>query len=354
MEIYHKSLLTRRVSIPMTKMGGSIQQVLQEALAGMEGKCGEEGYIKRNSIQIFTYSCGLIKGPNVIVQVVFECQVSNPVPNQVIECIVEHNTRAGIKARLRAKGDSPFIVFLARDHHYLIPHFSEIKEEEKIKVKILGQRFEINDPKISIIGSLILEDKPETDSESEAEMEELTGGKKDKEDVLVFANNSKDVKPGRGVHEYALADYSELSKKNNWRQQLSPFDVAEFECDGVPEHGIHFKEAKWKTLEHFYQASKLSLHNPTLASELCVGGKHGESAHNVETILNINLTPEQNEQWERIKEDVMYTGAKAKCKQHPYKMEILVATRPAHLKHLTKGKLEDCTYYEKIRDEVTI
>jgi hypothetical protein len=350
MDIYHKSLLTRRVSIPMTQIGGTIQQVLHEALSGMEGKCGEEGYIKRNSIQIFNYSCGLIKGPNVIVQVVFECQISNPVPNQVIECIVEHNTRAGIKARLRAKGDSPFIVFLARDHHYMIPHFSDIKEQDNIKVKILGQRFEINDPKISIIGSLIVEDKVE-DKESESESEEeLTGGG---DDVLVFSYKSADDKPGRGSNEKANPNkYKLLSTKLDWRQKLSPFNTSTFKCNGV--HNIQFKDAEWNTLEHFFQASKTFLANPTLADELCVGGKHGESAHNLESILNIHLTPEQLEQWERIKEDVMYTGAKAMLEQHPYKMEILLATRPAHLKHFNKGKLEECTYYEKIRDAVTI
>ena len=155
MDIYHHSLLTRRVSIPMIKMGGTIQQVILDSLSEMEGKCGEEGYIKKGSIQIFNYSCGMIKGPNVIVQVVFGCEVSNPVPDQEFECIVENNTRAGIKARLRARGDSPFIVFLARDHHYTDRQFSILKEGEKIIVRIVGVRFELNDPYICAIGKLM-------------------------------------------------------------------------------------------------------------------------------------------------------------------------------------------------------
>mgnify|MGYP007000347125 len=50
----------------------------------------------------------------------------------------------------------PLIIFIARDHHYKNPElFSSIKESDEIIVKIIGQRFELNDPAISVIAELI-------------------------------------------------------------------------------------------------------------------------------------------------------------------------------------------------------
>jgi len=366
MEIYHTSLLTRRISIPMIHMGGSIKQVLLDALFKLEGKCGEEGYVKRGSIHLFSYSCGMIKGPNVIVQVVFECLVSNPIPNQEFDCIVEHNTRAGIKARLRDRGDSPFIVFLARDHHYMIPNFSDIKENDVIRVKILGQRFEIHDPKISIIALLIPKD-PEPESiepsnitppfgeRSYSPQYEATGGAKldsvKLDDRLVFATAAgADKPPGKGAHEHVSNDYPALVKIVKWRQQLSPFDVRVFSCNGSPEHDIVFKEAKWNTLEHFTHACKVYLQDPELARTFCVGGKNGHSAHNLDSKCK-DLKP--SERWDAIQDEIMYIGAKAKFEEHPAYMDLLKATAPAQLMY-SHGTLKRCLPYEKLRDELNI
>jgi hypothetical protein len=366
----------------MIKMGGSIQQVILDSLSEMEGKCGEEGYIKRGSIQIFNYSCGMIKGPNVIIQVVFGCEVSNPVPDQEFECIVENNTRAGIKARLLARGDSPFIVFLARDHHYMIPQFSDIKENEHIRVKVLGQRFEINDPKISVIATLIVTDEPiETDS---TEQPNIPSDSPDQSykllptykppiyspsdpdyepknpptysplfyvppegggmDVLVLSDSTK--KPGKGQREHVsnVDHYTNLSRHLDWRQQLSPLKDAEFSCDGSPDHGIVFKDCKWKTLEHFRHACIVHLHDPVLALTFCVGGKNGDSAHNLETKYK-HLT--SHAKWNAIEEDVLLGALTAQFETHPSKMQILKDTAQAQLMCPVQGRLH---YYETLRN----
>ena len=393
MDIYHHSLLTRRVSIPMIKMGGTIQQVILDSLSEMEGKCGEEGYIKKGSIQIVNYSCGMIKGPNVIVQVVFGCEVSNPVPDQEFECIVENNTRAGIKARLRSRGDSPFIVFLARDHHYMIPQFSDIKENEHIKVKVLGQRFEINDPKISVIATLITDEsktiEPETTPEtpyrpvspSDPDYNPNTPSPIYKEDspskfantpsvytpsdpdynpnnpptysppyiagggvdVLVLSDSTK--KPGKGPDEKITNEYENLMKQVNWRQRLSPLDDAEFSCNGSPDHGIVFNDGKWKTLEHFRHACIVHLHDPMLALTFRVGEKNGDSAHNLETKYK-HIT--SHTKWNAIQDDVMLEGLTAQFEQHPSKMQILKDTLSAKLICPVQGRLN---YYETLRNK---
>ena len=50
---------------------------------------------------------------------------------------------------------SPVIVFIARDHHYQSKYFSSKQEGDNIVVKVIGQRFELNDKYISIIATLI-------------------------------------------------------------------------------------------------------------------------------------------------------------------------------------------------------
>jgi hypothetical protein len=322
----------------MIKMGGSIQHVILESLSELEGKCGEEGYIKRGSIQLFNYSCGMIKGPNVMIQVVFNCEVSNPVPGQEFDCIVEHNTRAGIKARLSTRDDSPFIVFLARDHHYMIPQFSEIKEKEHIRVKVLGQRFEINDPKISVIATLIEVEKPEPEpiseqSESESD-DDFEGGATD---VLVLSDSTK--KPGKGPDEQVSKKYKALTKHLDWRKRLSLSDVAVFSCEG--EHGM-FKGAKWKTLEHFKHACIVHKHDPVLALTFSMDGKHGDSTHLETKYKHIVTKPDTT------LDDAMYIGLVAQFEQHPSKMQILMDTAPAKLMCPVHGHL---TYYEKLRDK---
>ena len=50
---------------------------------------------------------------------------------------------------------SPIVVFIARDHHYDRADFTRLQEEEEIRVRVIGQRFEIGDEAISVIGELV-------------------------------------------------------------------------------------------------------------------------------------------------------------------------------------------------------
>ena len=75
----------------------------------------------------------------------------------VIECVVSSITKVGIRALLKndSEEDSPFVIFVARDHHYNNKDFSKISVKDIINVKVLGKRFELYDNNISIIGELI-------------------------------------------------------------------------------------------------------------------------------------------------------------------------------------------------------
>ena len=160
--VYSRCLINRKIVLPITSIGKNLQEVIEENVkANFEGKCLVEGYIKDNSSKIITYSSGIINRGNYIsFEVVFECEVCFPVEGMIIQCVAKNVTKAGIRAESASEVPSPIVVFVAKDHHFNVPHFAEIQEGDKINIRVIGQRFELNDKYISIIGELI-KDKPD-------------------------------------------------------------------------------------------------------------------------------------------------------------------------------------------------
>ena len=153
--IYCSMLITRRVTVHINTIGSNIKQVLEKKIANeIEGKCIVEGYIKPNSIKIVTYSCGIVKGSYVDFEIVLECLSCSPVEGMHIYCIAKNITKAGIRAEID-ESPSPVVIFIARDHHYTSEYFSTVAEGDKIKIRVIGQRFELNDKYISIIAELL-------------------------------------------------------------------------------------------------------------------------------------------------------------------------------------------------------
>ena len=156
MYIYSKSLLTRNITLPITIIGRNIKETIENVINDhYEGKCLVEGYIKPKSSKIITFSSGVIAGDNISFEVVFECMICNPVEGMNIMCIAKNITKAGIRAESANEIPSPIVVFIARDHHFNNNKFINIQEGDMLQIRVIGQRFELNDSYISIIGELI-------------------------------------------------------------------------------------------------------------------------------------------------------------------------------------------------------
>ena len=157
--VYSRCLITRKIVLPITTIGKNLKENIEENIkANFEGKCVVEGYIKPNSSKIISYSSGIIqRGNSVLFDVVFECDVCFPVEGMLITCVAKNITKAGIRAESDSEVPSPIVVFIAKDHHYSASHFADVKEGDKITVRVIGQRFELNDKYISIIGELVKE-----------------------------------------------------------------------------------------------------------------------------------------------------------------------------------------------------
>jgi DNA-directed RNA polymerase subunit E'/Rpb7 len=155
--IFMRSLLTQKIVLNYNEINNDIFNILEAKIKNFnENKCIKEGFIKNNSVKLLTYSSGELFGNKVLFECVFECLITNPVESTLINCVAKSLTKVGVRAELELEdGSSPYIIFIARDHHYNNEMFSQIKENDILHVRILGQRYELNDKFISIIAELI-------------------------------------------------------------------------------------------------------------------------------------------------------------------------------------------------------
>ena len=155
--VYIRSLLTQKIVISMNEVGKNIKQNLEKKISSkIEGKCIKEGFIKPKSVNVISYSSGLVNLSYIEFEVVFECMICHPVEGMLIECHVKTVTKAGIHAVVNTDDDVvPVTVFIARDHNDNDAYFGTIKENMKITVRVIGVRFELNDPYICVIGKLL-------------------------------------------------------------------------------------------------------------------------------------------------------------------------------------------------------
>jgi DNA-directed RNA polymerase subunit E'/Rpb7 len=157
-DIYSSCLLTRTIELPISlfSRGKSISEEINDYIVShYEGKCSVEGYIKPGSTKVITYSSGIItKGDMVSFEVMFECSACYPVEGMTLSCRVKETSEAGITAESNEETPSPILAFIIKDHHARNAVFSSVRKDDLILIKVIGQRFQLNDKYVSIIGEL--------------------------------------------------------------------------------------------------------------------------------------------------------------------------------------------------------
>ena len=146
--VYIKSVLEKKVVLTINEIGSNIKEVLENKLSQLiEGKCITEGYIKPKSIELLTHSSGIICTDQIEYNVIFECMICFPVEGQKVECVSKTITKAGIHAEVIDNDKNvPIHVFIAKDHHTMDSYFTSIKEDMNLVVRVIGIRYELNDP----------------------------------------------------------------------------------------------------------------------------------------------------------------------------------------------------------------
>ena len=129
--VYSPCQITKSIVLPVIAIGENLHQTIEDLISKMiEGKCIVEGYVKPGSVKVITFSSGLVKGDNIIFNVVFGCEVCYPVSGMNLTCVARNITKAGIRAESYEEGNK----FIAR---------------------VVASRFELNDKYVSVIAEII-------------------------------------------------------------------------------------------------------------------------------------------------------------------------------------------------------
>ena len=123
-DIYKKILINDSITIHFNKVNVDLEKYLVSRIkSNIEGKCSKNGYIKKDSVNLLSYSCGELIAENASFNVVYECMNSLPSENMELFCIVKSVTKVGLKAQINSN-ESPYLIFVARDHNYIKEDFS--------------------------------------------------------------------------------------------------------------------------------------------------------------------------------------------------------------------------------------
>lgn len=156
--VYIRSVLQMKIALIITEIGKNLTQNLENVIRlKTEGKCIAEGFIRPNSVRVLSYSSGLIKDDHVEFHATYECMVCYPVKDMIVSCTVSEVTKAGIHAYVKDvdSDNVPITVFIARDHHSTSKYFNSIKEKATVDARIIGIRFELNDPSITTLAAIV-------------------------------------------------------------------------------------------------------------------------------------------------------------------------------------------------------
>jgi hypothetical protein len=163
--IYNKVLLTHKINIDfklindnLNKLSNLFEKIIKKEVEGM---CINEGFIKPNSVNILSHSSGELYSNYITFTATYECYITNPYESMLIDCKVKSITKVGLRCEIDDV-ISPFIIFVARDHHYDTELFSKINENDIINVRVIGKRYELYDNYISVIAELIDVNNAET------------------------------------------------------------------------------------------------------------------------------------------------------------------------------------------------
>ena len=156
--LYSRNILEMKAILLPQEIGENktSKNLKQKIVNQIEGKCIQEGYIKPNSVNILRYSAGLVKTQFIEFAVVFECKICNPTEGLILnDCVCTSVTKGGIHANIYDNNRNiPVTVYVYRDHFAENRTFQSIQKDDIFDIRVIGARFELNDPCVEIIGEI--------------------------------------------------------------------------------------------------------------------------------------------------------------------------------------------------------
>lgn len=128
--------------------------LLKKVINKVGGKCMDVGYIDKNSINILTRTIGKINTSHfngeVYYHVQVECLVCKPMAEQLIEAKCIGKNKIGI---LCVAG--PLQIIIPFSHHEDASFYNDVNKNDKVVVKVINCKFQLNDDHIKVIGKFV-------------------------------------------------------------------------------------------------------------------------------------------------------------------------------------------------------
>ena len=177
MHIFTKVRLNDKITIKPYELTSSLDKfILRKLQYNLEGKCSHHGYIQPFSIKVISKTPGKAVAASLngdtVFYVFFEAKLCNPAVGSTIQATIVNFNMFGILAEASINinnNDIPVIevIIAKKDETH-----DNVKIGDNIKIKILGKKFELNDNKIVVIGSIIKGDTTETENVVESQKDE--------------------------------------------------------------------------------------------------------------------------------------------------------------------------------------
>jgi DNA-directed RNA polymerase subunit E'/Rpb7 len=158
--LYQNQIISQSIHVPFQNLYNDLNEIFMNYMQkNVMNRCAKEGYISNRNCKVITYSAGRTVSSMVEFKVQFEVDVCYPYENMKLQCYIQSITKIGIKAILsNDETENPIVVFASYLHNPSIFERnmnSEYKVGDQIQVRVLGHRFEINDPSIYVLAEII-------------------------------------------------------------------------------------------------------------------------------------------------------------------------------------------------------
>ena len=159
-ELYKNVVLNEYIYLRPADLNFKIDDIILSKLKmKVEGKCIKAGYIMPDTINIQSRSLGKINNASfdgmTTFNVIFTCNICNPVIGQIIQCKVGNIDKSQIMCYIDEYELSPIEIYLFRQHHVGNEEVSSLKIGDFINVKICGSKWGYKDTQINSIAQYV-------------------------------------------------------------------------------------------------------------------------------------------------------------------------------------------------------
>jgi DNA-directed RNA polymerase subunit E'/Rpb7 len=156
-DLYDRITFEEKVILKPSELGaGKIDETLLNRVRDrLEGKCCVDGFVKPGSMSIKSKSMGHAAHARFTGDFVYilklGAEVLNPPQDTEVDVEVIKTNVMGVYTLF----DNAMRVLLPQDLHRDMPDIQDVKEGDRVRVKIVGVHYEVNDPQILAVGRLV-------------------------------------------------------------------------------------------------------------------------------------------------------------------------------------------------------